>query len=77
MFDAGPAIYMQKAGSSWRGCRRVDLEAPIAATLALIGKEGDRKVRDPTLAVLDRTRHEALVKEIRAGVPESDSSTGT
>jgi len=68
---------MQKAGSSWRGCRRVDLEAPIAATLALIGKEGDRKVRDPTLAVLDRTRHEALVKEIRAGVPESDSSTGT
>jgi fructose-1,6-bisphosphatase II len=66
MFDPGPAVYLQKLVVPGAVAARVDLDAPIADTLALIGKESDRRVRDLTVAVLDRPRHEALVNEIRA-----------
>ena len=66
MFDPGPAVYMQKLVVPGAVAGQVDLDAPIADTLATIARETDRKVSDLTVAVLDRPRHEALVKEIRA-----------
>ena len=66
MFDPGPAVYMQKLVVPGAVAGQVDLDAPIADTLATIARETDRKVSDLTVAVLDRPRHGALVKEIRA-----------
>jgi fructose-1,6-bisphosphatase II len=66
MFDPGPAVYMQKLVVPGAVAGQVDLDAPIADTLRTIARQGDRKVSDLTVAVLDRPRHEALVKEIRA-----------
>jgi fructose-1,6-bisphosphatase II len=66
MFDPGPAVYMQKLVVPGAVAGQVDLDAPIADTLATIARQTDRKVSDLTVAVLDRPRHEALIKEIRA-----------
>jgi fructose-1,6-bisphosphatase II len=66
MFDPGPAVYMQKLVVPGAVAGQVDLDAPIADILRTIARHGDRKVSDLTVAVLDRPRHEALVKEIRA-----------
>jgi fructose-1,6-bisphosphatase II len=66
MFDPGPAVYMQKLVVPGAVAGQVDLDAPIADILRTIARLGERKVSDLTVAVLDRPRHEALVKEIRA-----------
>jgi fructose-1,6-bisphosphatase II len=66
MFDPGPAVYMQKLVVPAAVAEQVDLDAPIGDTLQKIARHADRRVSDLTAAVLDRPRHEALVKEIRA-----------
>jgi fructose-1,6-bisphosphatase/sedoheptulose 1,7-bisphosphatase-like protein len=56
---------MQKivVGPTARGC--IDIDAPVKDNLARIAKAFDRDVHDLTVVVLDRTRHEQLVSEIR------------
>ncbi len=60
-----PDLYMQKiiVGPSSRGF--IDLDAPVAINLRAIAKSLDRKVEDLVIIVLDRPRHEDLVREIR------------
>lgn len=60
-----PDLYMQKimVGPSSRGF--IDLDAPVAVNLRAIAKSLDRKVEDLVVVVLDRPRHEELVREIR------------
>ena len=60
-----PDLYMEKiiVGPSSRGF--VDLDAPVAVNLRSIAKSLDRKVQDLVVIVLDRPRHENLVREIR------------
>ncbi len=61
-----PDIYMQKivVGPTARGC--IDIDAPVKENLGRIAKAFDRDVEDLTVVVLDRSRHEQLVSEIRA-----------
>jgi fructose-1,6-bisphosphatase II len=66
MFDPGPAVYMHKLVVPAAVAKQIDLEAPIADTLATIARHSDRTVPDLTVAVLDRPRHAALVDQIRA-----------
>jgi fructose-1,6-bisphosphatase II len=65
MFNPGPAVYMQKLVVPGPVADLVDLDAPIGDTLAKIARQTDREIRDLTVAVLDRPRHEDLVSEIR------------
>jgi fructose-1,6-bisphosphatase II / sedoheptulose-1,7-bisphosphatase len=60
-----PDLYMEKiiVGPSSRGF--VDLDAPVAVNLRSIAKSLDRKVEDLVVIVLDRPRHENLIREIR------------
>jgi fructose-1,6-bisphosphatase II len=60
-----PDLYMQKiiVGPSSRGF--VDLDAPVAINLRAIAKSLDRKVEDLVIIVLDRPRHEELIRDIR------------
>ena len=61
-----PDIYMDKlvVGPSCRGA--VDLDAPVKDNLKAIAKRLERKVEDMVVVVLDRPRHEQLIKDIRA-----------
>ena len=61
-----PDLYMEKivVGPSCKGA--VDLDAPVADNLKSVAKRLDRDVEDLVVMVLDRTRHEKLIAEIRA-----------
>jgi fructose-1,6-bisphosphatase II len=60
-----PDIYMQKlvVGATAKG--RVDINAPIRDTIEIVARCYGRAVRDTTVIVLDRPRHEELIQEIR------------
>jgi fructose-1,6-bisphosphatase class II len=60
-----PDIYMQKivVGPTARGC--IDIDAPVKDNLKRIAKAFDRDVHDLTIVVLERTRHDQLISEIR------------
>jgi fructose-1,6-bisphosphatase II len=66
MFDPGPAVYMQKLVVGAGVAGQVDLDAPVADTLATVARITDRRIRDLTVALLDRPRHQELIGEIRA-----------
>ncbi|MDQ4064827.1 MAG: class II fructose-bisphosphatase [Actinomycetota bacterium] len=65
MFDPGPAVYMEKIVVGEEGADVIDIEAPIADNLAKFAKAKRTDVSDITVTILDRDRHEQLVKEVR------------
>ena len=60
-----PDCYMDKiiVGPSSRGA--IDIDAPVKHNLTAIASRLERKVEDLVVIVLDRPRHEQLIKEIR------------
>src|SRR5271154_5889794 len=60
-----PDLYMEKiiVGPTCRGA--VELDAPVEHNLRLIAKRLERDVEDLVVIVLDRPRHEKLIKDIR------------
>ncbi|HEX6386781.1 MAG TPA: class II fructose-bisphosphatase [Anaerolineae bacterium] len=63
-----PAIYMEKLVVDREAAQALVpecMDAPIAWTLALIARVKQRAVRDLTVIVLDRPRHQDLIEEIR------------
>lgn len=60
-----PDIYMEKLVVGAQSKRSVDLNAPVADNLAAIARCLDREVHDLVIVVLDRKRHESLIREIR------------
>ena len=65
MFDPGPCVYMEKIVVGEEAAELVDLDAPIADNLQKVAKAKGGGVADLTVCILDRDRHEQLVKEIR------------
>lgn len=61
-----PDIYMEKlaVGPSCKGA--VELGAPVKENLKAIARRLERDVEDLVIVVLDRPRHENLIREIRA-----------
>src|SRR3989304_3985119 len=61
-----PDIYMDKlvVGPSCKGA--VELDAPVKDNLKAIAKRLERDVEDLVVVVLDRPRHEQLIKALRA-----------
>ena len=57
----GPRViqYMHKRGDS------LQLEAPIAETLAIVARSLEKRVQDVVVMMLDRPRHKEIVDEIR------------
>ena len=66
MFDPGPCVYMEKLVVGPEAADAVDFEAPLALNLRLVAKAKGARVADLTVCILDRPRHEELVKQIRA-----------
>jgi fructose-1,6-bisphosphatase II len=65
MFDPGPCVYMEKMATSKDLAHLLDLDRPLAETLALIADEKGTPIGDVMVIMLDRPRHEQAVREIR------------
>lgn len=61
-----PDTYMQKLIVGPPAAGKVDLTWPAAANLRAVAMSLDRAVDDLTVVILDRPRHEELIKEVRA-----------
>jgi fructose-1,6-bisphosphatase II len=65
MFDPGPCVYMDKLAVGPEAAGVVDFEAPLADNLLAVAKAKGADVADLTVCILDRSRHEELVGQIR------------
>ena len=65
MYDAGPVVYMEKIAAGEEVAEQIDIEAPIAENLRRISQVKKTDVSDLTVIILDRSRHEQIVKEVR------------
>ncbi len=65
MYDPSAVFYMEKLVTGPEAADVVDIEAPVAANIAAVAKAKHCSPSDVTVVVLDRPRHERLVKEIR------------
>ncbi len=65
MYDPGPAVYMEKMCVGREAAGVVDLDAPLGDNLRWIAEAGGKEVRDLTVIMLDRDRHEDFKREIR------------
>lgn len=59
-------VYMDKIAVGWEARDSIDINAPVAENLTNVARAMKRQVRDLTVVVLDRPRHESLLSEIRA-----------
>ncbi|RZQ63566.1 class II fructose-bisphosphatase [Amycolatopsis suaedae] len=65
MFDPSAVFYMEKLAVGPEAAGSVDLAAPIAENIRRVAKAKKSGVSDVTVCILDRPRHEQLVKEVR------------
>ena len=65
MFDPGPCVYMEKMVVGEEGADVIDLDAPIADNLENLCKAKGTSISDLTVCILDRDRHDQMVKEVR------------
>ena len=74
-------FYMDKIAVGPGAAGVIDIEAPVETNLANIGRALGRTMAEITVAVLDRPRHEDLLKQIRGAgarvklVPDGDIAT--
>ena len=66
MFDPGPCMYMEKIAAGPEARDVLDLEAPIADNLEALAKVKGTDVSGITVTILERSRHDQIVKEVRA-----------
>jgi fructose-1,6-bisphosphatase II len=66
MFDPGPCVYMEKIAVGPEGKGVVSIELSPTENLRELAKARKEDVRDLTVVILDRDRHEELIAEVRA-----------
>jgi fructose-1,6-bisphosphatase II len=65
MFNPGPIVYMDKIAVGPEAKGSVDIEAPPTVNLRSVARAKGKDVRDLTVVVLERPRHDKLVSDIR------------
>ncbi len=65
MFNPGPCVYMEKRTRGPEARDVIDLNAPVKANLEAVAKAKGGRVQDVTAIVLDRDRHQRIIKECR------------
>jgi fructose-1,6-bisphosphatase II len=65
MFDPGPCVYMEKIAGGPEIADLLDLDRPLADTLALIAERRRRDIRDVMVVMLDRERHRDAIRQVR------------
>lgn len=66
MFNPGPCVYMEKIIVGPDAAGSIDITASPTQNLRWIAKAKQENVRDLTIMILDRPRHDALIAEVRA-----------
>jgi fructose-1,6-bisphosphatase II len=66
MFDPGPSFYMQKIAVGPDCVGAIDITASVTQNLRWIAKSKQESVRDLTVVILDRPRHNDLIDEVRS-----------
>ena len=65
MFDPGPCVYMEKIAGGPEIADLLDLDRPLAETLALVADRRHRDIRDVMVVMLDRERHQDAMRQVR------------
>jgi fructose-1,6-bisphosphatase II len=65
MYDPSAVFYMEKLVTGPEAAGVVDISAPVAHNVQAVAKAKGGSVEDVTVCVLDRPRHEDLVRDIR------------
>ena len=65
MFDPGPCMYMEKIAAGPEAADVLDLDAPISDNLEKLAKVKGMDVSGLTVMILERPRHDQIVKEVR------------
>jgi fructose-1,6-bisphosphatase II len=65
MFDPSAVFYMEKLAVGPEAADVIDITMPVAENIRRVAAAKQTDVTDVTVCVLDRPRHESLVKEIR------------
>ena len=65
MFDPGPCVYMEKIAGGPDIADLLDLDRPLAETLALVAERRQRDIRDVMVVMLDRERHHDAMQQVR------------
>ena len=66
MYDPSAVFYMKKLAAGPEAANVVDIDAPPAANITAVAKAKGITPHDVTVVILDRPRHEDLIKEVRA-----------
>ncbi|HSR53783.1 MAG TPA: class II fructose-bisphosphatase [Acidobacteriota bacterium] len=65
MYDPGPSFYMQKLAVPNQAREVVDLDAPVQENLRRTAKALGKDIADLVVFVLDKPRHQGLIRRIR------------
>ncbi|MGX2994775.1 class II fructose-bisphosphatase [Streptomyces sp. JNUCC 64] len=65
MFDPSAVFYMDKLVTGPEAADFVDIDAPVAVNIRRVAKAKRSSPEDVTVVILDRPRHEGVIKEIR------------
>ena len=66
MFDPGPCFYMEKVAVGPDAVGSIDITASPTQNLKWVAKAKGESVRDLTVMILDRPRHDDLIAEVRS-----------
>ncbi|HEY7135201.1 MAG TPA: class II fructose-bisphosphatase [Acidimicrobiia bacterium] len=65
MFDPGPCVYMEKIACGPEAADAINIDASITENLKAVAKALGEDIDDVTAVILDRDRHEHIIKECR------------
>jgi len=65
MYDPHHVYYMDKLAVGSEAAGAIDINAPVEVNLRSIARAKNKDVDDLTVVVLDRPRHEALIRQVR------------
>jgi fructose-1,6-bisphosphatase II len=65
MYDPSAVFYMNKLATGPAAADVVDITAPAAVNIAAVAKAKGESPQDVTVVILDRPRHEELIRQVR------------
>jgi fructose-1,6-bisphosphatase II len=65
MYDPSAVFYMSKLATGPEAADMVDIDAPPAANIAAVARAKACSPHDVTVVILDRPRHEELIRQVR------------
>lgn len=65
MYNPGPFVYMDKIAVGPLAAGKINIEAPLEDNLKIIAESEGKALKDVTVIILQRPRHDALISQVR------------